>query len=136
MRTHTSDIQRSRRTARMADRPEQSPAVETSWQPPDWTNDAECLELDHDPEWWFQPANTADTKKAKRLCSLCPVMALCRAYALDNRISDGTWGGLSESEIRSQLRERDIVAKAAGVLVKRGYNIDVGKVTRRKPVAI
>jgi WhiB family transcriptional regulator, redox-sensing transcriptional regulator len=133
MRMHTSDIQRSRRTARLMDRPEQSPAIETSWQPPDWTNDGECLELGYDPEWWFQPANSADTRKAKRLCTACPVLALCRAYALDNRISDGTWGGMSETELRAAHRAADIEAKKIGAMTrttKRGY--DVGKVVPRK----
>lgn len=134
MRMHTSDIQRSRRTARLMDRPEQSPVVETTWQPPDWTSDAECLELGYDPEWWFQPSNSADTRKAKRLCTLCPVLALCRAYALDNRISDGTWGGMSEKELRGAHRAADILAKAEGIraarTTQRGY--DVGKVVPRK----
>lgn len=115
-------------------RPEQSPAVETSWQPPDWTNDAECLELGYDPEWWFQPANSADTRKAIRLCSLCPVLAACRTFALEHRISDGTWGGLPETELRRIHRAADILAKAEGVLARstqRGY--DIGKITRREP---
>lgn len=133
MRMHTSDIQRSRRTARLMDRPEQSPAIETSWQPPDWTNDGECLELAYDPEWWFQPSNSPDTHKAKRLCTLCPVLALCREYAFTHKITDGTWGGLSEKELRSIQRAKDILAKAEGVKVRataRGY--DVGTVTPRK----
>lgn len=122
------------RTARLMDRPERSPAVETSWQPPDWTSDAECLELDHDPEWWFSPVNSTETRKAVRLCSLCPVLALCRTFALENRISDGTWGGLPETELRRIHRDRDIRAKAEGVLARstqRGY--DIGKITRREP---
>lgn len=119
---------------RHLDRPEQSPVVETTWQPPDWTSDAECLELGYDPEWWFQPSNSADTRKAKRLCTLCPVLALCRAYALDNRISYGTWGGMSEKELRGAHRAADILAKAEGIraarTTQRGY--DVGKVVPRK----
>lgn len=134
MRTHTSDIQRSRRTARLMDRPEQSPAIEISWQPPDWTNDAECMELDHDPEWWFQPSTSADTRKAKRLCAGCPVLSLCREYAFTHKITDGTWGGLSEKELRDRLREQDKAAGAKTRTTARGY--DVGTVTPRKQVKV
>lgn len=121
---------------RHLDRPEQSPAIETSWQPPDWTIDGECLDLGHDPEWWFQPSNSADTRKAIQVCAQCPVLALCRAFAVDNRISDGTWGGLPETELRRIHRDLDALAKAEGVLARsaqRGY--DIGKVTRREPRA-
>ena|ERR1700742_270765 len=115
-----------RRPARLMDRPEPSPATEIMWQPPDWTLDGECLELAHDPEWWFQPANSADTKKAKRLCTLCPVMMLCRQYALDHQIKDGTWGGLSEKELRRILDARH----EPGRKHQRGY--DVGTVPRKR----
>jgi WhiB family redox-sensing transcriptional regulator len=119
MRTH--DVSRTRRTGtgRHLDRPEKSPALEIAWQPPDWTNDGECLELVHDPEWWFQPPHSADTKKAKRLCTLCPVRMQCLQYALDHKIKDGTWGGLSEKELRQILDARH----APGRKHHRGYDI-------------
>jgi WhiB family redox-sensing transcriptional regulator len=35
---------------------------------------------------------------AKRICASCPVLARCRAYALDAGEQYGIWGGLTEGE--------------------------------------
>jgi WhiB family redox-sensing transcriptional regulator len=41
------------------------------------------------------------------MCRTCPVMAQCRAHALDVGEPYGIWGGLSETE-RELLLKRDI----------------------------
>ena len=41
--------------------------------------------------------------KAKAVCACCPVIAQCRAHALQVQEPYGVWGGLTEDE-RSQLR--------------------------------
>ncbi len=40
--------------------------------------------------------------KAKAICAACPVIAQCRAHALQVHEPYGVWGGLTEDE-RSQL---------------------------------
>jgi WhiB family redox-sensing transcriptional regulator len=37
-------------------------------------------------------------RQAKQLCHTCPVIAQCRAHALNVAEPYGVWGGLSESE--------------------------------------
>jgi len=58
-----------------------------------------------DPELWFH-----DTKhkraQAVAICNQCPVLAACRAHALEHRIGHGIWGGLTEDERRKILHER------------------------------
>ncbi|MCF2131684.1 WhiB family transcriptional regulator [Strepomyces sp. STD 3.1] len=48
-------------------------------------------------------------KKAKALCTGCPVRTECLAYALDNHIEHGIWGGMTERERRALLRRRPLV---------------------------
>lgn len=52
----------------------------------------------------------AAQRKARALCSDCPVKLECLAEALDNRIEWGVWGGLTERERRQLLRSRDNVS--------------------------
>lgn len=65
---------------------------ETAWQ-----DRALCAQAD--PERWF-PERGESTLWPKRICAQCPVAADCLQYALDNGISHGVWGGLSERERR------------------------------------
>lgn len=39
-----------------------------------------------------------EIKAAKAFCRACPVILECRRWALDQRIAEGVWGGLSEGE--------------------------------------
>lgn len=57
-----------------------------------------------------------DQKRAKAICSGCPVRTQCLAEALDNRIEWGVWGGLTERERRQVLRSRPDVVSWAKVL--------------------
>ena len=41
---------------------------------------------------------------AKRLCAQCPVLKVCRDYALANEEEYGVWGGLSEAERKRLIR--------------------------------
>jgi len=45
-------------------------------------------------------------RKAKIICSTCPVRMECLDYALRIREAHGVWGGLNELERRVLLRER------------------------------
>ncbi|EPD68901.1 MULTISPECIES: WhiB family transcriptional regulator [Streptomyces] len=47
--------------------------------------------------------------RAKALCGGCDVRTECLAYALDQRIEYGVWGGMTERERRALLRRRPTV---------------------------
>lgn len=59
-----------------------------------WQQLAACLGAD--PDLWFPPpgGGRARTAQAKAICAGCPVKAECLAYALEERIGYGIWGGL------------------------------------------
>lgn len=69
-----------------------------------------------DPDMWFS-TNRTKVRKAKLLCSRCPLRAACAAEALEAGEQFGIWGGLDETQ-RRQRRLRgtlyaDIVNPAA-----------------------
>jgi WhiB family redox-sensing transcriptional regulator len=57
-----------------------------------------------DPGLFFGPENESDSRRkrrvaaAKAVCLGCPVLGLCRAYAVENGERYGVWGGMSEYE--------------------------------------
>lgn len=53
-----------------------------------------------------------DIERAKAVCRGCTVIEQCRQWALDNRETFGTWGGLSERERVAILRRRGIKVPA------------------------
>lgn len=65
-----------------------------------------CSAPDVDPEIFF-PESTADSAadKAKAVCARCDLQSGCLAFALENGIDDGVWGGLSE-RARRRIRKR------------------------------
>lgn len=69
----------------------------------EWMADGKCRE--HAPETFF-PRDGVGVIVAQRICATCPVSSACLAYALDNHIDHGVWGGKSERERRRLLRER------------------------------
>jgi WhiB family redox-sensing transcriptional regulator len=74
----------------------------------DWRDRASCL--DEDPELFFPIGNTGpaliQVEEAKAVCARCPVLAECRAWALDNpKLAEfGVFGGMSEDERRAVAR--------------------------------
>ncbi|PLV98368.1 WhiB family transcriptional regulator [Corynebacterium ulcerans] len=66
----------------------------------DWVMYAHCR--NEDPDALF--VRGAAQRRAAAICSECPVMMRCRADALDNRVEFGVWGGLTERQRRSILR--------------------------------
>lgn len=69
--------------------------------PEPWMEAALCSQTD--PELFF-PELGASTRDAKAICAQCPVLARCRAYALEHR-ERGVWGGTSDQD-RARLRAR------------------------------
>jgi WhiB family redox-sensing transcriptional regulator len=61
-----------------------------------------------DPDLFFPIGTTGPAepqiRRAKRICSLCPVQAECLAYGMTQ--SDGIWGGTTDTERRT-LRRRE-----------------------------
>jgi len=69
-------------------------------QATEWMQDALCAQTD--PEA-FYPDEHGSVAPAKAVCAVCPVLAECRAYALETGQRFGVWGGLSANE-RQQIR--------------------------------
>jgi len=68
----------------------------------DWQLHSACRHADPDlffhPEGERGPARTNRDRAAKLVCASCPVLASCRAHALQVREPYGVWGGLSEDD--------------------------------------
>ncbi|MFI9649318.1 WhiB family transcriptional regulator [Streptomyces sp. NPDC052040] len=71
----------------------------------DWAERGACRA--GDPEELF--VEGAAQHLAKGMCTGCPVRTECLAYALDQRIEHGIWGGMTERERRALLRRRPTV---------------------------
>jgi WhiB family redox-sensing transcriptional regulator len=71
----------------------------------DWGERAVCRAAD--PDELF--VEGAAQNRAKALCVGCEVRAECLAYALDNRVEFGVWGGMTDRERRALLRRRPTV---------------------------
>ena len=70
-----------------------------------WADRAACRESEN-PDAFFPGADQdGRTVYAKRVCSGCPVVAECLAWALENGMSVGVWGGLTEQERRAMKRK-------------------------------
>lgn len=75
-----------------------------------WRDDVACR--DADPELFFPIGTTGSALRqigeAKRICRVCPAQTQCLAWALENGVTDGVWGGTTQDErraIRSLLEE-------------------------------
>jgi WhiB family redox-sensing transcriptional regulator len=69
-------------------------------QATEWMQDAVCAQTDPDA---FHPDMGVSVEPAKAVCAGCPVLAECRAYALETGQRFGVWGGLSANE-RQKIR--------------------------------
>ncbi|MGW0769289.1 WhiB family transcriptional regulator [Streptomyces sp. NPDC002676] len=72
----------------------------------EWSEHAACRAAD--PDELF--VEGAAQHGAKAVCTGCVVRTECLAYALDNRIEHGIWGGMTERERRALLRRRPTVS--------------------------
>ena len=76
-----------------------------------WVLRARCRGLS--PTIFF-PSDGPGVEAARRYCDECPVSADCLAYALDNHIEHGVWGGASERARRRMARGRRRAAERSG----------------------
>jgi WhiB family redox-sensing transcriptional regulator len=78
--------------------------------PSGWTERAACYRPSVDPSLFFGPddepddARAARERKAKAVCSGCPVRAECLGYALAARVTAGVWGGFGETDLTNYRR--------------------------------
>ncbi len=81
----------------------------------DWREKAICRSCD--PELFFPTEHTraaaVQIEQAKSICRRCPVAHECLAWALDNGVVGGVWGGLTEDDRRRLKRARLIRAGRA-----------------------
>ena len=77
-----------------------------------WRVKASCR--DADPDGLF--VRGAEQNQAKSVCMGCPVRAECLAEALDDQINFGIWGGMTERERRTLLRQRPDVTNWRALL--------------------
>jgi WhiB family transcriptional regulator, redox-sensing transcriptional regulator len=88
--------------------------------PSSWRDGAACRGADPDV---FFPERGESADPARQVCARCPARQPCLVYALDNGITYGVWGGLTERERRvlraprqrTSRRERDRAIVAADV---------------------
>lgn len=68
-------------------------AADTSWM-----SRGVCGQTD--PEVFFAPRDAGPNwfAAAVQVCAGCPVRERCAAYAIDNEIAYGVWGGLTEQQ--------------------------------------
>jgi WhiB family transcriptional regulator, redox-sensing transcriptional regulator len=71
----------------------------------DWRDRAACRRRGV-PLGAFFPGRGGWSRPAKELCAGCPVRSECLAFAIDNDIRYGIWGGLSITERRRLVRQR------------------------------
>ena len=75
-----------------------------------WKLDSACL---LEPTDLFFPDRGQSAQPAKIICSTCPVKVPCLAYAIENRMWEGIWGGTNEKERRPLIQQFE-----AGVAVE------------------
>jgi WhiB family redox-sensing transcriptional regulator len=58
---------------------------------------------------YFEPKDERDARerRAKAICSTCPVRVECLEYSIRTREPHGVWGGLNEVERRLVIRGRE-----------------------------
>jgi WhiB family transcriptional regulator, redox-sensing transcriptional regulator len=72
------------------------------FEPEFWREVAACADR---PEVDFFADNQAEVARARAVCSSCPVLDDCLAFAIETNQPDGIWGGHTAKE-RTRLRRR------------------------------
>ena len=88
-----------------------------------WVSKARCRFTDADELFVRGTAQ----KKAAAICRNCPVIAECRADALDNRVEFGVWGGMTERQRRALLKQHPEVDSWAEFFVTQRKHRSAGE---------
>lgn len=78
--------------------------------PPDWMEDALCIEVGVGE---FYPEKGESAREAKKVCMACEVQSECLEFAMAHDDPWGVWGGLSPYErrvLKRQTRQLPLVA--------------------------
>lgn len=78
----------------------QLPSLAHPEKDPSWRADARCLGSDTET---FYPDRGGNVAKAKLICYGCPVRTPCAQFAIDNKLRDGVFGGLSDKDRRGVI---------------------------------
>ncbi len=82
----------------------------------DWRHRAACRA--EDPELFFPIGNGTAAQEqiaeAKSVCSGCPVVSECLAWALESGQDSGIWGGMTDNERRVLSRRIRVIGVMAG----------------------
>lgn len=65
-----------------------------------WRENTLCSEfvaVGGDPDLWFRPEDTYESKEATSLCWECPVRKQCLEWAAKTKQRNGVWGGQPSS---------------------------------------
>jgi hypothetical protein len=82
---------------------------------PHWRLDGACR--GQDPELWFPKYSNSDqARQAKDICNTCSVKTQCLAWAIEQGVEFGVWGGTTYAERRA----RGIKVKQGGVQELKG----------------
>jgi WhiB family transcriptional regulator, redox-sensing transcriptional regulator len=68
---------------------------------PEWWPHAACAGVG--PEVFFDPTARSE-EAAKAICASCEVLEPCRAWAIEQQIGEGVFGGLTATERRQERR--------------------------------
>ena len=72
-----------------------------------WRDSAACRGAD--PELFFPLTESGRSlvqiRQAKEICGLCRVQRACLTWALQHAMSEGIWGGCTETERRAMVAE-------------------------------
>ncbi len=81
--------------------------IDYAWQ---WQRHGACRGMDsavfYHPDGERNPSRSRRTAAAKQVCTCCPVITICREFALRTHEPFGVWGGLDEDERRMILEVR------------------------------
>lgn len=94
----------------------------------EWLADLLGLSITEVPDVWFPVKHenaSATARIAKTVClgnddkDPCPVLFVCREYAITRNERFGVWGGMSEVERTSVRRHRRKVERQRGMKIRR-----------------
>jgi WhiB family redox-sensing transcriptional regulator len=71
----------------------------------EWKDLADCKKYDH-MIWFPEPGEHDKLKKARSICSKCPVKKQCLEYAVETNQTIGIWGALSSRQLRAERKRR------------------------------
>lgn len=76
-----------------------------SMRRPEWWAEAECRRRAVPLDLFFPPPSDHEAvRAAKAVCAECAAREACLAFAVEERIEHGVWGGLSRPERKKEQR--------------------------------